>query len=65
MAIWARFIGKTSCGFVSNKVYRVDMFGDEGYIWIKAKGGHAICPYSNLKTLAENWEIPAKDIREK
>lgn len=51
-----KFIGKTSCGFQTNQIYEIKIFDDKGYIWIKSN--NAICPYSSLKTIMDNWIIP-------
>lgn len=58
--IKAKFIGQTSCGFISNQVYKIKIFTDKqnSYIWVKDLNSSARCPYSNIKTLSENWEIP-------
>jgi len=61
--IKAKFIGQTSCGFISNHVYQIKIFTDKNsqYIWVKDKNSRAKCPYSSIKTLSQNWEIPTKD----
>lgn len=56
----ARFIGETSCGFVSGFVYELQIYTDSRWVWARDRNSAAKCPYSSIKTLAENWEIPAK-----
>lgn len=59
--VTGRFIGETSCGFVWGFVYELNLFTDSKWIWAKDRNSAAACPYSSIKTLAENWEIPAKE----
>lgn len=57
----AKFIGETSCGFVSGFVYELEIYTDSRWVWVRDKHSAAQCPYSSMKTLAENWEIPTKE----
>jgi len=57
----ARFIEETSCGFVSGFVYELQIYTDSRWVWVRDRNSAAQCPYSSIKTLAENWEIPAKE----
>ena len=57
----ARFIGETSCGFVSGFVYELQIYTDSRWVWVRDRNSAAKCPYSSIKTLAENWEIPTKE----
>lgn len=57
--IIARFIGNTSCGFVTGKVYELEIYTDSKWVWVKDRKGPAQCPYSSIRLLAQNWEIPA------
>ena len=63
MKIKARFIGSTSCGFITGFVYYIRIYTDSNdkYVWVKNLRGLGLCPYRSIKTLAENWEIPVKD----
>lgn len=58
--IKARFIGSTSCGFISGFTYEIKIYTDkkDKYVWVKDLHGYGICPYSSIDTLAKNWEIP-------
>lgn len=63
MNITGRFIGQTSCGFVSGNVYHLKMYVDGPYISLRDRRGPGYCPYSSISTLAQNWEIPSmKDV---
>ena len=54
------FIGESSCGFVSGQYYTVSMAFGSNLFWIKDLGSEAVCPYSSIQTLAQNWIIPAR-----
>ena len=53
-----KFIGQTSCGFVTGNVYTVKMKLDGPYISLKDVRGPGYCPYKSIATLAQNWDIP-------
>lgn len=60
--IKARFIGKTSCGFVTNHIYNihtkiVPMRKYESCIVVYDNNSSALCPYSRMETFLDNWEI--------
>lgn len=61
--IKAKFIGNSSCGFISGFVYHINIYTDDNnrYVWVRDLNGSGCCPYRSIKTLAENWEIPIKD----
>lgn len=60
--ILGRFIGETSCGFVKGAVYDLVISTDTKnyFVWVKDKNGSGVCPYSSIRALAENWEIPCR-----
>lgn len=58
MKIKAEFIGQTSCGFVSNGIYKIKMVFKGNWIWIYDLHSAARCPYSNINKVAENWRMP-------
>lgn len=60
----ARFIGRDSCGFIHGRIYHLKIFtnGYDEYLWVKSKYGKGLCPYSSIKTLAKNWEIPVRSV---
>lgn len=50
----ARFIGKNgSMGLVHGRIYNIQIWSDNDYIYVR--WGSLTCPYTNLKTLHENW----------
>ena len=56
------FIGTTSMGFVKGKQYslisRINKIPSLGYcICLYDIDSKAWCPYSNLKTVLENWKL--------
>jgi hypothetical protein len=55
-----KFIGKSSCGFITGRSYRIHLTWAHGYYWINSLDGPGRCPYSSAEALAKNWEIPAK-----
>lgn len=59
--ILGKFIGNTSCGFISDRVYSIKICTDDNYIWVKNARGWGKCPYRSIHTLAANWEIPTKE----
>lgn len=60
MNVVGKFIGETSCGFVSGNAYHIKIFQDGPYISVRNRHGTGYCPYSSIQTLASNWEIPLK-----
>lgn len=63
MNVTGRFIGSTSCGFVSGNVYRIKIGADGPYISVRDIHGSGYCPYRSIATLSQNWEIPpSKDV---
>lgn len=62
MKIVAKFIGRTSCGFVSNGTYEIKMKFKDKWIWIYDLHSAARCPYSNINKVAENWRMPVEKI---
>ena len=62
MKIVGKFIGETSCGFVTNQVYQIVISTDtkNQFVWVKDSRSSACCPYTNIYTLAANWEIPTQ-----
>ena len=60
MEIYGKFIGKTSRGFVTGRMYLIRLSWDGLYIWIHRVDGPGCCPYTSVKAVAANWEIPAK-----
>lgn len=63
MKVVGKFIGKTSCGFVTDRVYEIQInTGPKNrYVWVTDLHSSAACPYSNIHTLGENWEIPTSE----
>ena len=59
--VCARFIGETSCGFVSGRTYELEIFTDSRWVWVKDKHSGAKCPYASIKALGNNWEIPSNE----
>lgn len=57
----ARFIGETSCGFISGWLYevRVERRPGSPYLWVVDLHSPGRCPYTTVGTLAANWRIPA------
>lgn len=60
MNVKGRFIGTTSCGFITGKVYRIKIGADGPYISVRDVHDSRYCPYSSIATLSQNWEIPVK-----
>lgn len=58
MNVTGRFIGNTSCGFVSGNVYHLKMYTSGPYIILRDRQGSGYCPYSSIANVAQNWEIP-------
>ena len=55
-----KFIGKSSCGFITGNKYSIRLIWKYGYFWVISLDGLGRCPYTSAKSLAKNWEIPAK-----
>lgn len=53
----AKFIGITSCGFISNHIYNIKSEIKNNYIYIYAIGEKGCCPYHNLESFLQNWKI--------
>lgn len=58
-----KFIGKDgSMGLENGKTYTVDITTTKDYVWVSATQGIfkpiITCPYSCMKLLARNWELP-------
>lgn len=65
----AKFVGKTSMGFISNGIYDIsikiqNVRKGKGifckimeYVCVYDNNSTAWCPYSSLPTLLKNWEI--------
>ena len=51
----AKFIGKTSCGFITGKVYDIKIYTRDNLIIIEDLQSNATCPYSSIKTVNDNW----------
>lgn len=71
LIVKGRFIGNTSCGFVTNHEYTVKIcrcrcvrpfFNTkaDNWLWVFDMHSGARCPYASIKLLADNWEIPVK-----
>lgn len=58
--VTARFIGQTSCGFVPDHVYELDIFTESRWVWVRDRHSPAKCPYESIGALGDNWEIPSK-----
>lgn len=58
--VQGRFIGNTSCGFVSGQVYDLRLFTKNGFLWAADAHSRAKCPYISIHALSLNWEIPVK-----
>lgn len=59
--VTAKFTGQTSCGFISGRVYELEIFTDSRWVWVRDKHSAAKCPYDSIRTLGNNWEIPTKE----
>lgn len=62
----AKFIGKSSCGFISGKEYDLytkcmgmTYYGIHGYFLCiyDSKNPNNWCPYTNLEKFLENWRL--------
>lgn len=53
----AKFIGKTSCGFVSGEEYYIKTEVKGKYIWLYDCNSSASCPYESMETILDNWKI--------
>lgn len=60
----ARFIGRDgSMGFEHGKVYNIEtyigsrLFRRGGFLWLRDKSSGLKCPYSNMESLLNNWEL--------
>lgn len=55
--MYLRYIGKNkSMGLISGKIYKVDIYSKNNYIWVQW-GLYNICPYESPESLAKNWTI--------
>ena len=53
--MYLKYIGKNgSMGLVNKRVYKVNIFSEDPYIWVQWEPRKA-CPYVTLKSLLENW----------
>lgn len=56
--VTAQFVGQTSCGFVRNKYYEIEISaGRSGCLCVQDVQGQGFCPYSTLAALRKNWKI--------
>lgn len=56
--VTAQFVGQTSCGFVREKYYEIEISaGRSGYLCVRDVQGQGFCPYSTLTALRRNWKI--------
>jgi len=51
----AKFIGKTSCGFITGEIYSIKIYTRDNFIIIEDTQSEAICPYSSIKVVNDNW----------
>lgn len=58
--ISGKFIGKTSCGFETGKIYDIDIRTNAPYIFVQDCRSFRYCPYDSMTSLLQNWEIPPK-----
>lgn len=58
--ISGKFIGKTSCGFETGKIYDIDIRTNAPYIFVQDCRSFRYCPYDSMISLLQNWEIPPK-----
>lgn len=60
-----RFVGKTSCGFISNRIYDVEIRSGlvrtngkiKECVIITDKNGGGRCPYESLNGINANWKL--------
>ena len=56
--VTAQFVGQTSCGFVREKYYEIEISaGRSGCLCVRDVQGQGFCPYSTLAALRKNWKI--------
>ena len=56
--VTAQFVGQTSCGFVREKYYEIEISaGRSGCLCVQDVQGQGFCPYSTLAALRKNWKI--------
>ena len=52
-----RYIGIDDLyNLTTGKVYDVDVFTKQSFIWVKVEGRSAAIPYSTPQAVAHNWE---------
>jgi hypothetical protein len=54
-----KFIGTTSCGFTTDRIYNLYIYQSGDFIWVQDADGPGVCPYHSMETLIQNWKIPA------
>ena len=52
----ARFVGKSSCGFMHGHSYCIYSRIDGQLIWIYDKNSRAQCPYESIDSFFANWK---------
>ena len=56
--VTAQFVGQTSCGFVRNKYYEIEISaGRSGCLCVRDVQGQGLCLYSTLENLKSNWRV--------
>jgi len=53
----AKFVGKTSCGFISGRTYSLFTEVKYNLLWVHDLNSNANCPYKCLETFLKNWRI--------
>lgn len=55
--VTAQFVGQTSCGFVREKYYEIEISaGRSGCLCVRDVQGQGFCPYSTLAALRKKLE---------
>ena len=52
----ARFVGKSSCGFIHGHPYCIYSRINDRLIWIYDKNSRAQCPYESIDSFFANWK---------
>lgn len=57
LRVIAKFVGKTSCGFISGRTYIIYTEVKHNLLWVHDSNSNADCPYKCLETFLKNWRI--------
>lgn len=65
--VTARFLGKSSLGYIPEKVYSlclwIQLYKGKECLWIRRLDGNGKCPYTSYDKFEENWDVLSKRLQ--